>query len=254
MAKKGELFIPIMLVVFIVLLLAFALLIRTNNKNMNVDFTKKPLQVINTYEKEIQINYYLSELSNQISNNLITTIEQNGGYIKACPFYTDFNTKILYTKWQECPQLNTANDFLTEFKTKIKSYPLNPFMEFLLNRPQTEKEKIILKDAKIEDNLIVTYEPIILNNSMTNLEIEYTFTPETKTKIPDLTIYSKIYDIISINCINKQLSVCTSALEANFQGISTQSKGNLILITYNNINLAIDTTKPLQSKFNQLTS
>ena len=112
---------------------------------------------------------------------------------------------------------------------------------------------VLAQIIEIEKEITVIYEPIILNNSITNLSIEYTFTPEIKTKMPDLSIYSKFHDLISINCINKPQTNCKSLLEENFKGILIKFQGNNLLISYNKINLAIDTTKHLQPKFNQFT-
>ena len=253
MNKKGEIFIPIMLIVFITLLLLFAMLIRDNNKKLEqIKIAEVPLRVLNTYEKDIQIKTYLTELSKQISN---TNLESNGGYLKPCSFYKDFSSGLTYTQWQTCPELNTKKDFEDNFKTKINEYTesSNLFMQNLLNRELDNKEKLIVKDIKIEKEITVIYEPIILNNSITNLSIEYTFTPEIKTKMPDLSIYSKFHDLISINCINKPQTNCKSLLEENFKGILIKFQGNNLLISYNKINLAIDTTKHLQPKFNQFT-
>ena len=61
-------------------------------------------------------------------------------------------------------------------------------------------------------------------------QAHYSFSPNISVKKPDFSVYKKIHELISSNCIKKEADHCTKAIKVNFPMAELAVRENFVTV------------------------
>lgn len=266
--KKGY-FLPFLsfLTFLVFLSIAAAMLVHNENLKQQGKVGLQAASLYKMYDEGEKINFYLQLAAEYSSKELLLGPE--GGYSRDNNCQKTSNG---YNLWNSCPDLNPEDSFKEEFKNRFQKY-LNSYKSTYETFPVTvfdESEQVLvygtedmrslindevnqdlIESFKIEDNLFfINLKPIELKPEQT-IETSYTINPQLKIFMPDFEIYDKFYLALS-NC--NSVDSCSQKVNEIAENINILAQGSIIQIDYTDIHFAFDTSRPIQGKYNPLTT
>ena len=267
MNKKGQIFLMGFVVIYGLILssLLFTVISSASNKEDLIGL--RAMNLIKTEQESEKMFLYLNLATKYSSENTIREIGENGGYSennrceKTNPTLIDKNN---YVIWNTCPVLDPTAEFIEQLKKEILDYiklyestyrktdfeesfdieKNYPRLEGVSDEIKDDYNYIYTKNFRNTNilNIQISNDKIIINFSDILLPIENdqpsftTIKPTTQLNIPELTIYKKLYLLISNNCIKKNYEECERTIKKDFTNAIIFKEDNLVKlkIPYNN--------------------
>jgi hypothetical protein len=277
-SKKANLYLPVIVLLTFIFLTLFAVLVYLDkNDDINEKVGYKSAVIINTYNEGERMMFYLKKSVEYSNEEAWSNLYKNGGYssLDNCEIKVQDLAGNNYNLWNTCEPLKINKEYSLALKNNLNKY-INSYSSAYVNVMDKEKQKennfnnynnvltkifkenIKLNKVYTKDNkLIISFSPLILKSedSASSYEIKE---PRFYVQVPDLTIFTRVYSIISI-CKEMQNSVevCKRNIKSSFQDavVETDNKILKINIPVNNpiitsqkyqLLIAVDLSKDLQ--------
>ena len=264
--NKKAIFTPLLLVVTIVILgmLAFTILKLDKYYEENINLGAISAQIIKTYSEGEKAQLFLEQAADYSKEISLNAINKNSGYKKECQGITP--------KWNDCSSLNIENDFESLLAENIVTYLKNYQSYSNINYQSTgfyssiyqinKDYTNLINNLEIEsikkenNNLIITSKPVTysIEGDTQELPKKYTTLFIVKTEYPDFSIYYKIYNTLK-TCKISEKDMCQTTVKRINPEIKTKFiSENMLEISYKDILITFDISRPLQPLGNLFTA
>ena len=263
--NKKAVYTPLLLIATIIILgmLSYTIIKLNKYYEENINLGEISSQIIKTYGEGEKAQLFLEQITDYSKEISLNKINKNSGYKEEC-----FG---IATKWNDCPTLNIENDFEFLLGENIKGYLANyqayaninyPSAGFYSSVYQINKNYTsLINNVEIEsikkenNNLIITSKPVTYSIEGDTQELQKIYTTQfiVKTEYPDFSIYYKIYNALK-TCKKDQKDQCLTSLKSINPGLNAKYLSeNMLEITYKDILIVFDISRPLQPLGNLFT-
>lgn len=258
--NKKAVYTPLLLVATIVVLgmLSYTIIKLDKYYEENINLGEISSQVIKTYGEGEKAQLFLEQAAEYSKEISLNKINKNSGYKNECSGITP--------KWNDCPSLNVENDFeslLAEnIKTYLKNYQAYKNLKTVYSNYELQNDYTsLVNNLEIEsmkkenNNLIIKFKPVTysIEGDAKELPKKYTTQFIVKTEYPGFFMYYKIYNTLK-TCKKGQKDQCLTSLKSINSEITAKSLSeNILEITYKDILIVFDISRPLQPLGNLFT-
>jgi hypothetical protein len=238
MNKKG-IFLPLFVFMTILILSILFYTIRGAQEQKQDFIGLRAIKLVNLYNEIERSNLFIDLAARRAIIESFKVIEVNGGFSEdaACQKTKfDLLEKQSYVIFNTCKPITIDSEFRKQFEKELKNYlslyesdytqSLNPpfyFKQLKLEDTKEAYKKLYsdkIKNLQItelvesENEFKITFQE--LSYEIEGADGNLLFNPKTKTKIPDLNIFTKIHNAISSYCIGKLYASCEEKIKEQF--------------------------------------
>ena len=267
-SKRGDVFLPALVIVLLVVLISLAFAIKQNNDKIaeELPIGTQALALARLNNEIQNAEFYVEISSIYTANTTLKTIADNGGYPaeNKCQKTDKPLTEPQYIIFSsECGDFNPEESYKAEFQKNLNFYLINYQSYYDLNTlndptitktiynyiagrypPDSSLKTIYLnkinaleiKEHKFSENQqLITFKPIKYLIEFSAEDSYYEHAMKLKLEKPNLNSYQKIYNSLVLCKTKKEnpIQECIAAIKTEFPSAIIIEAGNLLKINTN---------------------